>query len=295
MALVAVAIQARAVRGGVGVIHDSLWVRLLGGSWAVWFYLGKIVLPAGLTMIYPRWEIDPRAALSYLPALGLAGLLFLFWRFRKSWGQPFLFAFGYFLVALAPALGIVDLAYFSNARVADHFQYLALPGMVALIAAQTRIFRSPWVARATRPCRRATGPAEGQIRLLAEALGHNSRASHSVPVGESPTGTGGSPVLPNQNGARHEMSGLARHKKLLAPALAAGMAVAALAFLTCRHEKVLADDRALWQDNLAKNPHSWKVCMNLSEVLLQEGKTEEAIELKNRAEALLHSPAGKPQ
>ena len=223
MALVAAAIQAKAVRGGVGVIHDTLWVRLIGGSWAVWFYLGKIVLPAGLTMIYPRWEIDPRAALSYLPALGLAGLLFLFWRFRKSWGRPFLFAFGYFLVALAPALGMVDLAYFSNARVADHFQYLALPGMTALIAA------------------------------------------------------------------------LARHKKRLASALAAGMAVAALAFLTWQHEKVLADGRTLWQDNLAKNPHSWKVCMNLSEVLLQEGKTEEAIELKNRAEALLHSTAGRPQ
>ena len=44
MALMAVAVQSRAVRGGVGVIHDSLWVRLLGGSWAVWFYLGKIVL-----------------------------------------------------------------------------------------------------------------------------------------------------------------------------------------------------------------------------------------------------------
>ena len=64
MALVAVAVQSRAVQSGVGVIHDGLWVRLLGGSRAVWFYLGKIVAPAGLTMIYPRWEIDPGAAVS---------------------------------------------------------------------------------------------------------------------------------------------------------------------------------------------------------------------------------------
>jgi hypothetical protein len=219
MALMAVAIQSRAVRGGVGVIHDSLWVRLIGGSWAVWFYLGKILLPAGLTMIYPRWEIDPRAAVSYLPGLLFAGLLFLFWRARKGWGRPFLFAFGYFTLALAPALGMVDMAYFSNSRVADHFQYLALPGILALIAA------------------------------------------------------------------------LARHKRLLAPALAVWMAVAVLAFLTCRHEKVLADSRTLWADNLAKNPNSWKVCMNLSAALLQEGKTEEAIQLKNRADALLHPVA----
>jgi len=215
MALLAVAIQSRAVRGGVGVIHDSLCVRLLGGSRAVWFYLGKIVLPGGLTMIYPRWEIDSRAAVSWLPALLFAGLLFVFWRGRRGWGRPFLFAFGYFTVALAPALGLVDLAFFSNSRVADHFQYLALPGMMALIAA------------------------------------------------------------------------LARHKRRFAPALAAGLAVVVLAFLTCRHEKVLADGRTLWEDNLAKNPNSWKVCMNLSEIYFQQGKTEKATELKNQAVELL--------
>ena len=134
-----------------------------------------------------------------------------------------MFAFGYFTVALAPALGMVDIAFFSNSRVADHFQYLALPGILALIAA------------------------------------------------------------------------LARHKRLVAPTLAAGLAVALLAFLACRHETVLADERTLWEDNMAKNPDSWKVCMNLSVVLLQEGKTERAIELKHRADALLRSAAGKPR
>ena len=57
------------------------------------------------------------------------------------------------------------------------------------------------MARATRPCRRATGPAEAGTRLLANALRRNFSPSLSVPVGESPTGTGESPVLPNQNGA----------------------------------------------------------------------------------------------
>jgi len=217
MALMAVGVQSKAVHGGVGVIHDSLWVRLIGGSWAVWFYLGKIVAPTGLTMIYPRWEIDPRAAVSYLPALALAGLLLVFWRGRKSWGRPFLFAFLYFLAALAPVLGIVDIAFFSNSRVADHLQYLALPGILALIAA------------------------------------------------------------------------LARRRRRVAPALAAGLAVAALAWLTCRHEAVLANGHRLWEDNYTKNPKSWKVCMNLSETLLEEHKTQEAIEWKNKADALLRS------
>ena len=86
-----------------------------------------------------------------------------------------------------------------------------LVGAIAVAAADlptALILHSSWVARATRPSRRATGPAERQVRLLAQSLRHDSSPSVSVPVGESPTGTGGSPVLPNQNGARHEMSGL---------------------------------------------------------------------------------------
>jgi hypothetical protein len=83
------------------------------------------------------------------------------------------------------------------------------------------------------------------------------------------------------------IAALARHKRRFAPALAAGLAVVVLAFLTCRHEKVLADGRTLWEDNLAKNPNSWKVCMNLSEIYFQQGKTEKATELKNQAVELL--------
>ena len=221
MALVAVAIQSRAVRGGVGVIHDSLWVRLIGGSWAVWFYLGKIVLPAGLTMIYPRWDIDPRAAVSYLPALLLAGLLFLFWRRRRSWGRPFLFAVRLFHVGAGPGAGD-----------GGHGVFFQFQG------------RGPF------------------------------------PI----SGPSGDPRLDRRPGAA---------RRRIAPALAAGMAVAVLAFLTCRHEKVLANGRTLWEDNLAKNPNSWKVCMNLSVIFLQEGKTEEAIKLKNQADTLLRAGKAK--
>ena len=55
-------------------------------------------------------------------------------------------------------------------------------------------FICAWVAR-------ATGPAEALRRLLAKALRHDYGPSLSAPVGESPTGTGGSPVPPNQSGA----------------------------------------------------------------------------------------------
>jgi len=113
---------------------DSLLVRLLGGSWSVWFYLGKALLPINLTMHYPRWNIQPAAALSWLPGLLILALSLIFWRARRGWGRPYLLGLGYFLLALSPVLGFLKMASIKYFQVADHFQYLALPGIVALAA-----------------------------------------------------------------------------------------------------------------------------------------------------------------
>ena len=77
-------------------------------------------------------------------------------------------------------------------------------------AALTRIFHGSWVASRFHqdPCRRATGPAETHLRLWAKALPHDDSLSLQVPVGESPTGTGESPVLPIEIGCDYEISGL---------------------------------------------------------------------------------------
>jgi tetratricopeptide (TPR) repeat protein len=113
--------------------HDNLLVRCLGATRAVWFYLGKDCLPLNLTMHYPRWMIDPASPLSYLPGVAVLGLFILFWRYRQAWGRACLFGFGYFILALSPALGFVKMAYLTFSQVADHFQYLALPGLIALV------------------------------------------------------------------------------------------------------------------------------------------------------------------
>lgn len=114
---------------------DPLMVRVLGGTWAVWFYLGKTIFPLGLTMVYPLWKIDPSAPTAYLPLLGAIVLLFVLWHFRFSWGRAALFALGYFVVVLGPVLGVFNMAYFAISRVSDHLQYLAVPAIAALIAA----------------------------------------------------------------------------------------------------------------------------------------------------------------
>jgi protein O-mannosyl-transferase len=114
---------------------DAQPIRILAGTRALWFYLGKIVLPQNLMMIYPRWRIDPDSPISYLPGiLGIAAFL-LFWSFRNTWGRPWLFAFTYFLFALAPVLGVFNVNFFTHSQVSDHLQYLAVPGMIAFLVA----------------------------------------------------------------------------------------------------------------------------------------------------------------
>jgi protein O-mannosyl-transferase len=125
-------------------LSDPLLTRLLGGSWAVWFYLWKLLWPFHLTIIYPRWEIHASNALAWIPAAGFIAMLGVFWRTRASWGRACLFGVGYFLIALGPVLGVFKIVYFDFSRVADHLQYLAAPGIIALVvAAGARWLRGP--------------------------------------------------------------------------------------------------------------------------------------------------------
>jgi protein O-mannosyl-transferase len=109
--------------------------HLAGAGWATWFYLYKVLLPIGLTVVYPLWKIDASNALSYVPVLVLIGGLALFWWKRKSWGRPLLFGLGYFVMTLFPVLGFFDISYLRYSLVADHWQYHAIVAPVVLVVA----------------------------------------------------------------------------------------------------------------------------------------------------------------
>ena len=120
---------------GMTVRSEGAASRLAASGWIVWFYLHKLLLPAGLCAIYPRWNVDGVRAAAYLPlALLAAGLIWL-WMRRKSSGRTPLFAAGYFLIALLPVLGVVNMLFMGLSLVADHFQYLAMIGVIAFAAA----------------------------------------------------------------------------------------------------------------------------------------------------------------
>jgi len=119
---------------------DPQWMRtwperLLTAGDAVCFYLGKLLWPHPLIVVYPRWQIDAGQCFSYLPLLAVIIVLFILGLKRKSWSRPWFFVFAYFLGALFPVLGLVDNFIFRYSLVFDHFQYLASMGPLALAGA----------------------------------------------------------------------------------------------------------------------------------------------------------------
>ncbi|MGD1002829.1 MAG: tetratricopeptide repeat protein [Candidatus Brocadiia bacterium] len=133
LGLVTVWYQYQSDIAGEVVRTDSLAARAAGAGWAVWFYLYKALLPANLCFCYPRWTTSASLP-AFVPGLLFLAMLFLFAAFRRTWGRPLLFALGYFVLALLPVLGFLDIYFMRYSLVADHWQYTALIGVVSLVA-----------------------------------------------------------------------------------------------------------------------------------------------------------------
>ena len=109
--------------------------RLLGAGGVVWFYLYKALLPIDLAFIYPQWHIEAGNPLWWLPLLAALVVTAVLWRYRESWSRPFLFAWGFFCVALVPVMGFTDVGFMKYSLVADHYQHIAIIGVIALVSA----------------------------------------------------------------------------------------------------------------------------------------------------------------
>ena len=109
--------------------------RILVASHAVWFYLGKLIWPSSLTFIYPRWTIVVTRPLEYAWLLAGAGLCAVIYFGRRRLGRGVEVAAVFFVTTLSPVLGFIMLFTFCYTFVADHYQYLASIGPIALASA----------------------------------------------------------------------------------------------------------------------------------------------------------------
>ena len=113
----------------------SLPQRLLIAGRGVWFYLAKFFWPAKLTFSYPRWILSAADPLAWLWPLALCGLGAAAFFARRIAGRGPLIALTFFVATLGPVLGVLMLYTFRYSFVADHYQYLACIGPIALVCA----------------------------------------------------------------------------------------------------------------------------------------------------------------
>ncbi|MGH8048363.1 MAG: tetratricopeptide repeat protein, partial [Chthoniobacterales bacterium] len=114
--------------------------RCLIAGRAFWFYLGKLLWPADLLFIYPRWTPDASARWQYLFPAALILATIALWRLRHRARWP-LAAWLFFGGTLFPALGFLNVYPFRYSFVADHFQYLAgLAPICVAAACATHLF-----------------------------------------------------------------------------------------------------------------------------------------------------------
>ncbi len=106
--------------------------RLATAGLALGFYLFHAVAPIGLIMIYPQWHLRSPVPWNYVPWLGFAAIFAICWRNRAILGRGPICALAYFVAMLLPVLGFFKMSYMWHSLVADHFEYLAIIGVIAL-------------------------------------------------------------------------------------------------------------------------------------------------------------------
>ena len=143
---------------------DGFFSRAAVAGCAVWFYFGKLLLPLNLCPIYPRWTIDERSVLSYLPGILLVTVLAWAWWGRGAWGRPVVMLIVCYVALLLPVLGFVNITFMQYSLVADHWQYIATIVPCAFLAGIATSLSRQFLHRAA-----AIG-ARGYRRLLVRLL-----------------------------------------------------------------------------------------------------------------------------
>lgn len=128
--------------------------RVLLASRAIWFYAAKLIWPADLTFSYPRWTIRPDEPGAYVWPVAVVLAAAIIYVARRRLGRGVETTALFYAATLSPVLGFIMLYTFQYSFVADHYQYAASIGPVALAAAG--LVRLPGLTGASRNWARAS-------------------------------------------------------------------------------------------------------------------------------------------
>jgi protein O-mannosyl-transferase len=150
LGLITIQYQHGRAIGAEKILVGGVASRIATAGMAILFYLKQIVWPVNLLPIYPRWEVDPPKVWQFLAWPVIAAAAAWLWANRGTadrpgWGRHALFGLGFFLLMVLPVLGFVTISYMRITWVADHFIYLPMIGVIALIGAAT----TRWYERST--------------------------------------------------------------------------------------------------------------------------------------------------
>jgi len=106
----------------------------------IWFYLGKLLWPADLLFMYPRWQINPAIWWQYLFPLALLVLLGVLWGLSRRWRGP-LAGLLFFAGTLFPGVGILERVLVQVFVRGRSFSYLASLGIISLVSAGAALSR----------------------------------------------------------------------------------------------------------------------------------------------------------
>ena len=107
--------------------------RLIIAGRALIFYLAKLVVPIKLAFSYPRWSVDSASPAQYAWPAACILIACVLVALRKQY-KGALVAAVFFAATLSPILGFINLYTFRYTFVADHYQYVACIGPIALFA-----------------------------------------------------------------------------------------------------------------------------------------------------------------
>lgn len=121
---------------GTAVHPEGPMARLASAGWTFLFYLRQALAPVHLAVCHPRWSIDPSIIAHWIPLLVALLIAIALWFVRDAAGRhPLFVAYSAFAICLLPVFGFLDIGFMQYSLVADHWQYGALPALLAVAGA----------------------------------------------------------------------------------------------------------------------------------------------------------------